>query len=181
MNELDNKTKSTEETSEQDESQATGKTGLKSRKVLILVGALVLVVVASVIVVLTVPGFRGKFISSPALEEVADHEAKRPSVKAILPLDPFLVNLADEEGIRFVKTTFQLGLEEEWKESSESDIVRAAIRDSIISLLSSKTADQIMSAPGKDKLREEVRAKVNAVSPHSKVLEVYIVDFVVQL
>jgi flagellar basal body-associated protein FliL len=55
------------------------------------------------------------------------------------------------------------------------------MRDSIISLLSSKTAGQILTPEGKDKLREEIRLRVGAISPGIKILEVYIVDFVVQL
>ena len=57
----------------------------------------------------------------------------------------------------------------------------AAMRDSIISLLSTKTAEQIMTPQGKDKLREEILAQVGEVNPDAKILEVYIVDFVVQL
>jgi len=102
-------------------------------------------------------------------------------VKASLALDPFLVNLADTDEIRFVKTTFQLGLAEELDEETKSPIIVAAMRDSIISLLSSKTAEQILTPQGKDKLREEIRLRVGSVSPKIKVLEVYIVDFVVQL
>jgi len=98
-----------------------------------------------------------------------------------LSLEPFLVNLADADEPRFVKTTFQLGLAEELKEENKSSPSVPAMRDSIITLLSSKTAEQILTSQGKDKLREEIRARINAISPKMKVLEVYIVDFVVQL
>jgi flagellar FliL protein len=106
---------------------------------------------------------------------------QREQVKATMTLDPFLVNLADKQEIRFLKTTLQLGLAEEPKEEAKKDVVVAAIRDSIISLLTSKTAEEILSSQGKDKLREEVRLRVRSAAPDIKVLEVYIVDFVVQL
>jgi flagellar protein FliL len=105
----------------------------------------------------------------------------REEVKATLALEPFLVNLADKEEVRFIKTTFQLGLAEEPAEEAKNSVAIASIRDSIISLLSSKTADQILTPEGKDKLREEVRARIRSLAPRMKVLEVYIVDFVVQL
>jgi flagellar basal body-associated protein FliL len=106
---------------------------------------------------------------------------RKEEVKATLALDPFLVNLADSDEIRFVKTTFQLGLAEEPKEGMKNGAVIAAIRDSIISLLTSKKAEQILTPEGKDALRHEIKSKVNSIVPEAKVLEVYIVDFVVQL
>jgi flagellar protein FliL len=149
----------------------------KSRK------GLILVVSAALLIVLGASGFfgfryyKGKSSAGSALK--GSQAPKKEEVKSTLALDPFLVNLADKDESRFVKTTFQLGLAEEVKEDSKSSI--PAMRDSIITLLSSKTADQILTAQGKDKLREEVRARVNAVSPKLRVLEVYIVEFVVQL
>jgi flagellar protein FliL len=124
------------------------------------------------------------FFAAPYLKGKMGKSTKKPQpeqVKATLALDPFLVNLADKDEIRFVKTTFQLGLAEEPKEEAKSGAAIAAIRDSIISLLSSKTAEQILTTEGKDILREEIRSRVRSVAPHINVLEVYIVDFVVQL
>ena len=62
-------------------------------------------------------------------------------------------------------------------------VVIAATRDAIISLLSTKTSDQILTVEGKDKLRREVRERVNAffAGSKAKVQDVYIVEFVVQL
>jgi flagellar protein FliL len=108
-------------------------------------------------------------------------EAVRAKAKGILPLEPFLVNLADEGEVRFLKVTFQLGMETELKEDSKGSPETAAIRDSIISLLSSKTSEQILTTQGKDKLREEIRSRINKISPENKVVEVYIVEFVIQL
>ncbi len=104
-------------------------------------------------------------------------------MKSTLNLDPFLVNLADPDNPRFLKVTFRLGLAEAklGEELAGDPVVLAATRDTIISLLSSKTADQVMTAEGKNRLREEVRTRVNAVLPKGKIGEVYIVDFVVQM
>jgi len=111
--------------------------------------------------------------------ERPSHEVK-PVVKTTFSLEPFLVNLADKDSVRFVKTSFQLGLAEEPEEKNVEKVV-PAIRNAIITLLSAKTAEQILTPQGKDKLREQVRTRVNAVSPGMEVVEVYIVDFVVQL
>jgi flagellar FliL protein len=74
-----------------------------------------------------------------------------------------------------------LGLAEELDEENKSTVSIPAMRDSIITLLSSKTAEQILTSHGKDKLRDEIRSRINAISPRMRVVEVYIVDFVVQL
>jgi flagellar protein FliL len=149
----------------------------KSRKGLIVIGSIALIMVLGGLGFLGFRYYRGDWKSDSDLK--AGKHSKQEQVKAILALDPFLVNLADREESRFVKTTFQLGLAEEMKEENKSSV--AAMRDSILSLLSSKTADQILTSEGKDKLRDEIRSRVNAISPKIRVVEVYIVDFVVQL
>jgi len=107
----------------------------------------------------------------------------RAEVKSTLSLEPFLVNLADTQNTRFVKVTFQLGLTEDKEEFTKSPVAIAASRDAIITLLSSKTSDQILTVEGKNRLRQEVRDRVNNVVSGSKakVQDVYIVEFVVQL
>jgi len=161
------------------ENKAEGAIKGKSRKLWVLLGSLVLVLIVAAGAFFALPYFKGSHKSQAGAKEKAV-EAKAEKVKAALALDPFLVNLADTDEIRFVKTTFQLGLAEEPKGEIKGPAI-AAMRDSIISLLSSKTAEQILTPQGKDKLREEIRSRVNFISPEVKVLEVYIVDFVVQL
>jgi flagellar FliL protein len=130
-------------------------------------------------------GFRYYKGSKPAAagQGAQQEKAKKSEMKATLHLEPFLVNLADKDTVRFVKVTFQLGLADATlgEELSKEPVVLAATRDTIISLLSSKTAEEILTPAGKEKLREEVRNRVNAVLPRGKVGEVYITDFVVQL
>ena len=160
------------------ENKSAGETQGNSRKPWILIVSIALVVVAGSTAFLALPftkGIRTAFWTS------LHQSPKKEQVKATLPLEPFLVNLADTGENRFVKTTFHLGLAEEPKEENKGGVAIAAIRDSIISLLSSKKAEQILTPEGKDMLRQEIRSRVNAVSPKTKVLEVYIVDFVIQL
>ena len=148
----------------------------KFNKLWIAVGALALLIVGY-------GSFRaaGYFWNTKADTSASKGKPKKAEVKATLALDSFLVNLADKEEIRFVKATFQLGLAEERSESNGDKVILASIRDSIIALLSSKTAEEILSPEGKEKLREEIRSRVNSLAPSLKVQEVYIVDFVVQL
>jgi flagellar protein FliL len=163
-----------------------GDTGIKkSKKLWIIIGGALILLIAGGLI-FAIPHFKGnneqsaqKEKDSNAGEKKSAHE-EREVVKATLALDPFLVNLADKDEIRFVKATLQFGLAEEIKEEVAKMTV-AAMRDSIITLLTSKTAEEILTPQGKDKLREQVRSRINTLSPEIKVVEVYIVDFVVQL
>jgi flagellar protein FliL len=156
----------------------TGKPKNKT-KLLILIGSVALVIILGGVAFFALPRLKGA--QGDKSKAKAGQEVKKEEVKATLALEPFLVNLADPDESRFVKTTFQLGLAEEASEKGEGGASIPAMRDSIITLLSTKTAEQILTAQGKDKLREEIKSRINSISPKMKVIEVYIVDFVVQL
>ena len=115
--------------------------------------------------------------------QAAGQSRRGEEVKVTAGLDPFLVNLADPQAVRFVKVTFQLGMTGDSEEFSKNPVAIAAARDAIITLLSAKTSEQILTVEGKDKLRKEVRDRVNSVlgASKTKVQNVYIVEFVVQL
>jgi len=161
------------------ENKAEGEHGRKSSKSLILIGSIGLIAILGGLGFLAFPYLKAARNSGSGIQ--TGPISKLEQVKATLPLEPFLVNLADTDTSRFVKTTFQLGLAEELDEENKSAVSVPAMRDSIITLLSSKTAEQILTSQGKDKLRDEIRSRINAISPRMKVVEVYIVDFVVQL
>jgi flagellar basal body-associated protein FliL len=150
----------------------------KSRKKWVVMGAAVVVVCAACALFFAFPNLLGFGKTSANRDQKSTRGVEQ--VKAVLSLEPFLVNLADMNEVRFLKATFQLGLAEEPNEEAKNAVAVAAIRDSIISLLSSASTDEILTSRGKDKLREEIRLRINSISPKLKVLEVYIVDFVVQ-
>ncbi len=156
----------------------------KMRKLWIVIAALVLSAAGGLLWGLSY--FKGVRLVFEHHAQVPEQETeyyyaeKGKSVKTTFALDPFLVNLADRGNVRFLKTSFQLGLAQKPDEKNVETAV-AAMRDSIITLLSSKTSEQVLTPQGKDKLRKQIRSRVNAVSPEFEVVEVYIVDFVVQL
>jgi flagellar protein FliL len=159
------------------ETKTTETVAKKSRKIWILLGIALFALAACGAGLIAYPRIRGLRNSNA---EKATQEFKSARVKGVLPLESFLVNLADHANVCFVKATFTLGLEEKWEEDNKNSVAIASMRDSIISLLTSKTTDQIMTPQGKDILREEIRSRANAISPKIKVVEVYIVDFVIQ-
>lgn len=83
----------------------------------------------------------------------AAHADKTPPV--YLPMDNMVVNLADPGGERVA----QVGITLEVVDAHASDSVKAympTIRSSVLMLLSQKTADELLSSEGKQKLIEEI-------------------------
>ncbi len=102
---------------------------------------------------------------------------------ATINFEPFLVNLADKEASRYVKTSIRLlvGNKEAAETISKGQILMPRLRDTILTILSSRTAEEITNNEGKEKLKKEILAQVNEYLPEeSAALEVFFTDFVVQ-
>lgn len=96
-----------------------------------------------------------------------------------MPLDPFLVNLADKETRRYLKLKVELEVEDEAAvKELQNSLPR--IRDTLILLLSSKTYLDLSSLEGKQQLKEDIKKKVTALPGGKKVSDVYFTDFVAQ-
>lgn len=107
--------------------------------------------------------------------EGEDGHAEAPP--AVLPLDTFIVNLQVKGS--FLKTTIQLEfVEPELPPTIEHETPK--IRDAIIRLLSSKSSADILSAEGKEKLREELRQEINSALKSEDVGGVYFTEFIIQ-
>lgn len=96
---------------------------------------------------------------------------------ALLPLDTFIVNLQVKGS--FLKTTIQLEFSKpELPHEIETDT--AKIRDAVIRVLSTKSAQDILTPEGKDQLREEIKTASNEALKSEDILAVYITEFIIQ-
>lgn len=103
-------------------------------------------------------------------------------VKAIVELPPFIVNLADTEQARYLRMTVSLGVEgEEGKSEKPDQLFITRVRNTMLSVLSDKKSDEILSVEGKAKLRKQLLEAAQAASEEPKVHAIYITDFIVQL
>ncbi|MBL0151022.1 MAG: flagellar basal body-associated FliL family protein [Ideonella sp.] len=73
-----------------------------------------------------------------------------------VPLDPFTVNLADRESERYAQVGVTLEIEDT-KFGDTLKVYMPAIRNNILMLLSHKTATELLSLEGKQKLAKEIR------------------------
>ncbi|SFP90565.1 flagellar basal body-associated protein FliL [Hydrogenimonas thermophila] len=116
-------------------------------------------------------------------QEKVEKKTRRKSddltVGPMYPLDKFTVNLLSENGRRFLVA--KINLEEDSEElTPELDKKTPLIRDIIISILSSKTVEEITTPKGKEKLKEEIVNQINKYLEDGEIANVYFTEFVIQ-
>lgn len=97
--------------------------------------------------------------------------------KATLP--PFVVNLSDPSGRRYLKVVMDVELVDAKSNDALTDNM-PKVRDSIILLLSSKSYQELSAMEAKIELKKQIVDRLNQVLGGPKVMHVYFTDFVVQ-
>ena len=106
-------------------------------------------------------------------------EQPKPVATVFYPLDPYIVNLIDNEGERYLKVVMQLELSDPLV-VEELNLVKPKLRDAILDLLSAKTYKEMMDPLGKQRLRDEILMRGNMYVTKGKVTKVYFTEFVIQ-
>jgi len=144
---------------------------------------MMIIIIAVVTIVLGAGGFIGyKLMASKGAEPEAEtkkHEEKAAEETVIFALDPFVLNLADHG--RYLKVSIQFEISDE----SMQDFVKgktAQLRDTIITLVSSKSLNSISSPEGKFQLKDEVLFRANQILGMEKDIfkNLYFTEFVMQ-
>jgi flagellar protein FliL len=119
------------------------------------------------------------FTDEPPVEKEA-HASQVASKNVVnMPLEPFLVNLADKESRRYLKLKVELEVNNE-ESAKELEKSMPRIRDALILLLSSKTYLDIASLQGKEQLKQEIKQKVTSLPGGNKISDVFFTEFVAQ-
>jgi flagellar protein FliL len=115
------------------------------------------------------------------LEPVEEAVNKDPNamVGEMFKLAPFVVNLNEPRGNRYLKTTIQLEMDSEAL-LAELERRSAQLQDIILSLLTSKSSTELQALEGKFRLREELLSRINALLVNGVVTRVYFTEFVIQ-
>ncbi len=113
--------------------------------------------------------------------EKGEEGKKGPTIPGtVLDLDPFIVNLADPAGKRYLKLKLAIDAKDE-KLKQEIQMRIPQIRDSILLLLTSKSYADIAPVAGKIRLRNEILKIINrSLMGVGSVHGVYFTEFVVQ-
>ena len=114
--------------------------------------------------------------------EAAEAAEPELSTRGVFAFEPFLVNLADDGGQRFLKVTISLVVEtpEEAKHVEETPVIVAHIRSAIIEVLTQQKAPALVTPEGKTALKQAIKTRTSPLMPDKKVLDVLFSEFVVQ-
>ncbi len=138
------------------------------------------IIIGAVAVVLIAGGVGAYFMLSGGgkeKKEEAKHAEEDSAHTVLVPLDPFIVNLSDMG--RFLKVTINLEL----KNAKEEETVKQKtplLRDAVITLISSKSAESISGPEGKIQLKDELLFRLNKSMGKDAFKNLYFTDFVMQ-
>jgi flagellar FliL protein len=97
----------------------------------------------------------------------------------IFSLEPFIVNLSDQGGKRYLRVTMGLEMGDP-KFADEMTKRLPQIRDSILMILPSRKVDELQATEGKNALRSEIISSLNALLGKEMVKKIYFTEFVIQ-
>jgi flagellar basal body-associated protein FliL len=116
------------------------------------------------------------------------HASAGEGATAILPLESFTVNLADQENGRFLRVTLSLGVDGELPAAPKGEgkgpesgaVSMATIRDAILTVLAQRNSGDLLTPGGKSKLKMDLLAARHRDVAALQAREVYVTEFLVQ-
>lgn len=121
--------------------------------------------------------------SSSAQEGAPGHEAKEvKATRGLVKFEPFVVNLADGAGTRFLRTTLQLVIEpsEGAAEVSENPVQMLELRSAVLELLAQQSAAALVTPEGKAAMKAAIISRAQEALGDWKIADVLFSEFVVQ-
>lgn len=113
----------------------------------------------------------------PAVAQANEFESSFEA--RLVPLEPFVVNVTGEGYPRFLKLKVELEAESPAVVEELGERL-AQVRDATILLLSSKRLADVNDYEGKMLLKDDLRARINAILEKGRVAAVLFTEFVVQ-
>jgi flagellar FliL protein len=94
-------------------------------------------------------------------------------------MDPFIVNLVDNNGERYLKISVELEVSDK-NVVPELNKLKPKLRDNILDLLTAKSYKDLVDMMGKQRLRDEIMMRLNSFLSGGKITKVYFTEFVIQ-
>ena len=139
-----------------------------------------LIVIAIVVLFIGVGGIYGYSKFNKGKEKKAEiSQADKASI--VLPLNSFVVNLMDKQGVgkRYLKVTMGLEINKE-EDKLLIENHNAQLRDTVLLLLSSQSLKEINTMEGKLELKQNLLARMSQILGNGIVRRIYFTEFVVQ-
>ncbi len=151
--------------------------GSKKKLIIIIAAVLVLLIGAGVGAFLFLGGEKEKKISPEEQQALLEKQAKE--VGPMVNIDPFIVNILDDQESRYLKAAITLEVDTP-ETAMEVNSRMPQIKDAILLLIGNKTFGELSDIQGKLQLRAELINKVNSILLKGKVKRIYFTNFVVQ-
>lgn len=165
-----------EEKENQEGQQKESKGGGKKKLIIILLPVLILLIGSGF-------GAYKFFFSKPEDEKESEKiakEVKKTEEHGVeLEVGTFIANLADRDADRYIKVTIVIEVQDD-KIKAEATKRMPQIKDSINTLLFTKTSEELKSPEGIEKLKEEIIKRTNAILPLGGVKDVYFTEIIIQ-
>jgi flagellar FliL protein len=143
-----------------------------------------LFIVLTLVVILLAGGGGGAywFMFRGAGEAQAAEPEPPPAPTGVIPLEPFVVNLADPAGSRFLRVTLSLVVADEAiaHEVEEDEVVVLRVRSAILELLAQKQASELVTPEGKTALKKSIAEGAKHAAHELEVADVLFSEFIVQ-
>lgn len=158
-----------------------GGSGSKKLLIIIIAGFLLFMILAGAGFFILWQKLPGPENTKPDADpkKIQEKQSVQLTVGPVFSLEPFVVNLADPAGNRYLraKMTLELGNEELL---GRMDKLVFPVRDKILTILSSKKYQEINTTQGKKQLRTEIATTVDVLLGKGSVKKVYFSDLVVE-
>jgi flagellar protein FliL len=156
---------------------------MKDKLVLILMGVLVLCMIGVGITLYVMWGKMSSLGDVSSNKKDAKQASESPELEKklgpVYSLETFIVNLDDPKYKRYLRLTMDLELND--GKSSESVAQRLPqIRDAILKILPAKNYDDVVTAKGKNALRDEIINVLNSFFNKKLIVNIYFTEFVIQ-
>lgn len=102
-----------------------------------------------------------------------------PPVQATLHLESFVLNLADADQRSYLRIGIDLGLNQDAKRAEQAAPI-AEVRDTILAVLAQAKVDDLLTAAGKTKLKQDLLRALQERAPNLGVEEIYFTEFLIQ-
>jgi flagellar protein FliL len=112
-------------------------------------------------------------------DSTAGQSDQPAGVKSTLHLETFVLNLSDADQRAYLRVGIDLGLNKEMKHGEESATI-AQVRDTILGVLAQGKVDDLLTAEGKTKLKENLAQALQQRMPQLGVEDVYFTEFLIQ-
>jgi len=102
------------------------------------------------------------------------------SVKAVLHLETFTVDMSSPDQKVYLRVGIDLGLGHDLKGQDDGGTPTALVRDTILGVLMAAKPDDLISSEGKQKLKDQILNALHKRAPGLGALEVYYTEFLLQ-